>query len=393
MIYFWCTHASLVQPLAFVHSSEERICHLFNKIKDVLNRCLQQIKACLEKRNHSRLNPSPIVLNPSISLSTGIKEAEKKVLVESPREQKSEKISFHETPMGPPTKVEELEDLIMHKISSDFSTDFRSIKKENLWMLVFMERDRILKSNQAESGYKEAYEKEEKGYLKGILNGYLYMLQTLHEPLTAELYEKIHDASVEGVSSESEEAGIPKGFRKYTDGGEAFELVWKEKEGTTHTVSEQGLKELAERYRTYKYEFDGQEYYPLKEAMVDPKKTIDPTQKTRSFIKLKPTRPETCRANASFCIHLFEKAPKNTEAEKLLAAARLCQDLDQFHLFVDGNIRTTGILVLNKVLMQMGLSPCVMRDVNQLDCLSEAEIVQLIREGQAFFKELTGAKK
>lgn len=84
----------------------------------------------------------------------------------------------------------------------------------------------------------------------------------------------------------------------------------------------------------------------------------------------------------------YHLAPKTTEDEKLHAIARLCQDLDQLHVFVDGNIRTTGILLLNKLLIENGLSPSVMHDVNQLDCLSEDELVTIIKEGQEFFQRL-----
>jgi prophage maintenance system killer protein len=84
----------------------------------------------------------------------------------------------------------------------------------------------------------------------------------------------------------------------------------------------------------------------------------------------------------------YEALPKTNEEEKLIAIATLCQDLDQMHVFVDGNIRTTGILVLNKLLLQQRLSPSVLEDVNCLDCLSVAEIVEKIREGQAYFQAL-----
>ncbi len=266
----------------------------------------------------------------------------------------------------------------VHSLMKDIPCNsFKTISQEQLWKLLFMERDRLADG-------KYAYEKEEPGYLNGMLAGYLFMLETLHHPLTPELYEQLHDAAIRGVSSREEPSGIPEGFAKYSDGKEAFQLHWGS------TVSADGVRELSERYKSYRYQ-DSQNYDThefLKEALDPPKKTIDLTGRNPSFIRLKPRRPETCRANVAACIQVYEARPKITQKQKLSAIARLCQDLDQLHVFVDGNIRTTGILLANRLLLQQGLSPCVMQDVNQLDCLSEAELVIRLQEGQDFFQTL-----
>ena len=250
------------------------------------------------------------------------------------------------------------------------------INTKSLWKVVFMERKHI------EDG-KWAYEGIEPGYLQGIYKGYALMLETLTTPLTSSLYKDLHDACAKDVKSEEAPEGIPLGFRTWQDGAEGFPLIMGE------TCSQVGISELFDRYRTYKY-IDPEtqdEYYPLKDAMVSPlKTTTDPIP----TLRLKPTTEKTCSVNVDFCISLYEKAPKRTEEEKLHAIARLCQDLDQFHVFVDGNIRTTGILVLNKLLLENKLAPAAMKDVNQLDCLSEQEIVDLIKEGQEYFRKAIG---
>lgn len=241
-----------------------------------------------------------------------------------------------------------------------------------------MERDRI------DQGCF-SYEREEPGYLQGILEGYLYMLQTLDDPLTADLYERLHDTGVRGVSTASLSEGIPTGFRLWRDGKEAFQLQ------LNNTLSPRGYQELIHRYKTYRF-IDGDtsnEHFILKEAMENPSKTIDLSGNFPSFIKLRPMRPETCRLFVDYCISIYQQAPKHSDNQKLHAIARLCQDLDQLHVFVDGNIRTSGILLLNRLLIENQLSPCVLRDVNQLDCLSEDEIIELILEGQQFFRSLT----
>jgi hypothetical protein len=264
----------------------------------------------------------------------------------------------------------------MQKTMMKYPNLFGRLPQHETWKLLFMERDKIANG-------KMAYESEEQGYLEGVLNGYLFMLETLDQKLTPDLYESLHDACAKGVFSQEEPDGIPLGFRTFQNGGEAFGVE------VGSTLSERGAQELFARYDAYSYKdpVTGDVFFPAKEALVNPRQTIDLTV-PRSYIRLKPTRPETCRSHIAYLLSLYEKSPRSTREEKLHAIARLCQDVEQFHFFVDGNVRTAGILLLNRLLILEGLSPCVMRDVNQLDCLSENEIVELIEEGQAFFQSL-----
>ncbi len=254
---------------------------------------------------------------------------------------------------------------------------FQASEPGDFWKLLFMEREKLSRG-------RDVYESEEPGYLLGMYKGYLHMLQTINDPLTPALYRELHDVVSEGVYSNEEGSNIPLGFRSVSDGAEAFRVIWGE------TLSRAGYDELLQRYKTYHYvdPMTGDLFYFLKEAMESPQNTIDLSGKRPSFLRLKPTRPETAEINVGACIHFFEQRPKRTEAEKLSAIVRLCQDLDQLHVFVDGNIRTTGILLLNRLLIQQDLSPCILEDVNVLDCLSERELVEKIWEGQAIFQRI-----
>lgn len=243
-----------------------------------------------------------------------------------------------------------------------------SIKKEDIWKLLFMERKRI-------SIGKSAYEEEEPGYISSMIKGYLFMLQSMEKKFNSVLYEQLHDECIRNVTTQQEPDGIPLGFRKYTDGGEAFDLKLGE------TVSKEGVKELLNRRITYRYTDEiGDSIFPLKTTLANHSTIFKDL-----YMKLKPTHPQTCKANTDFAISLYEKADKSTEEKTLLAIVRLCQDLDQFHVFVDGNIRTIGILVLNRLLIQNQLTPAVLSDVNAFDCLSEKELISCICEGQRFF--------
>jgi hypothetical protein len=70
---------------------------------------------------------------------------------------------------------------------------------------------------------------------------------------------------------------------------------------------------------------------------------------------------------------------------KLRAIALCCRNLEQLHPFPDGNARTIGVLVLNKLLLEQGLPPAALEDANRLDAYSVAEVMQEIKKGQERF--------
>jgi prophage maintenance system killer protein len=72
---------------------------------------------------------------------------------------------------------------------------------------------------------------------------------------------------------------------------------------------------------------------------------------------------------------------------ELKAIARCVQRLAQVHLFWDGNARTNGFLVLNKLLLERGLSPAMIEDPNDFDIFPVEELVNSIQIGQQRFAE------
>jgi hypothetical protein len=65
--------------------------------------------------------------------------------------------------------------------------------------------------------------------------------------------------------------------------------------------------------------------------------------------------------------------------------------LEQAHLFNDGNARTVGFLMLDRLLLSTGMSPALMFNPNAFDGFSVSELVQSIRQGQEKFAQYTGA--
>lgn len=275
-----------------------------------------------------------------------------------------------DTPPSDPFTI--LEDQLYAKMQS--LSAFQGLKKENMWKLLFMER-RFMDNG------KFAMETEEPGYLQAMMKGYLFMLNTLGQPLTPEFYEQMHDQVVDGLKTKEYQNGVPKGYRKYEDGGEAFGLHCPE------TASEKGLNELYARWKSYCFSDEtNDECKFLQAVMKSPPIFTEGT--TRYLLQLKPIRPETCKKIIQFYQKTYQIAPKNDENEKLRAIVRICQDKEDTHVFIDGNVRNAGILLINKLLLEQGLSPTALYDVNCLDGLSEDELIERIKEGQAFVRSL-----
>jgi len=74
--------------------------------------------------------------------------------------------------------------------------------------------------------------------------------------------------------------------------------------------------------------------------------------------------------------------------KKLELIIRTCQDLDQAHVFADGNIRTIAFLVMNKMLIENDLNPTCMYDPNVLDCTDIKTLIEHVKTGQAYFLSL-----
>ena len=66
----------------------------------------------------------------------------------------------------------------------------------------------------------------------------------------------------------------------------------------------------------------------------------------------------------------------------LLPIVKLIARLNHLHPFIDGNIRTFGVLLLNYLLMSNGFLPAMMWDPNDFDVFDYQGLVKKVREGQ-----------
>jgi hypothetical protein len=77
-----------------------------------------------------------------------------------------------------------------------------------------------------------------------------------------------------------------------------------------------------------------------------------------------------------------------SDHEKLTVIGRAVQDLYRSHVFEDGNTRTTVFTVMNRMLLDNGLSPSILQEPKAAAGFSGPEFVQHMREGQQRFQDL-----
>lgn len=77
--------------------------------------------------------------------------------------------------------------------------------------------------------------------------------------------------------------------------------------------------------------------------------------------------------------------------QKIRVIARYMQQLLQLHPFADGNIRTSYIL-LNRLLVEEGLSMTLLINPNRIYSFDEEELVLSIQEGQGYFSEFKAGR-
>lgn len=218
------------------------------------------------------------------------------------------------------------------------------------------------------------YFEDERGYMGSMLRALCLMIDTLDTPLTAAMLEELHTAAVSGTYSTSCEknrlpAKIPCGYRHCA--GVAFILA--------DNATPAGLAEFNGSEKST------QDWISIRQTPVG--KILQMTPKTALECRSKANHIINHYSQAIHRACVFESADTREQAI-LHSIAQCCQDLDQHHLFEDGNIRTIVFLCMNKLLLQNGYSPALWKDPNYIDMHSVEEIVGLIRDGQKAYQRL-----
>lgn len=262
------------------------------------------------------------------------------------------------------------------------------------------------------------YEEKEPGYLESMFAGLNLILKNVNTPLTIEFIEKLHDTCV---------GKIKLSYAYIDDNGEIktmlekFPLGIRRNEGTSFglivngwesNVSEQGMRELLEKLA------DGDNYFEVKgeyqqdvynaSALTDKLITeefaaqvIEKIKNSSYVISInrspngqnsKNNTAKVIRQRMASIIQQYQQtiATATEQDTKLNAIVSCIHELELTHPFYDGNCRTFGILLLNKLLLQEGFSPTVVANADAFDAYGTAELCEMVRKGMKFFEKETG---
>jgi hypothetical protein len=264
----------------------------------------------------------------------------------------------------------------------------------------------------------KTFDVREPGYMMAMKKAFQFLMSApkgaylCSEYLNPSFLEELHALAVEGVNSVRRQDNNPEGeiisseplrmgFRIPGDRNvesfglkKGFEAVPGETSGAT--VSSPGVHQLVNKLKDHVYSYTIDEspdtFFVFDDAVANSKEFKDHVKKRTELptsIKLRPV-PSGASLEPSILtiIQAFLETDKITEEEKLQAVATLVQNLDQLHPFYDGNIRVFALLLINRLLFDLNLTPTCLEDPNCVDCLSIEEIIIEIRKGQAHFLSL-----
>lgn len=244
----------------------------------------------------------------------------------------------------------------------------------------------------------------EQGYLRGMLQGFAFMLSTLGQPLTGALLRDLHDAAVRGVlrvTGEPFGLGYIRrpwsyGFIRNVDG----------KLPMLPAITQEGWREIFEErliYYRYRRWVDPcarhlwsaapreQHLVRIKRLRKSSGERLEPTWRCRKG----PELQAEVDARLEEALRSFREASASATgdpAAQLTAMARLCRKLELLHVFPDGNCRTMCFLLLPKLLLEAGFPPVILGTPHIFDgYYGSREMVALIVHGFKNFRRLRDA--
>lgn len=256
---------------------------------------------------------------------------------------------------------------------------FDGFPKEDLWRLTLDGRfqDKTINGGpnlfyRGEFGFEN-----EAGYTAGVMNAMVTMLGTLGQRLTPDLYETLHDLAVDQVLARDKTLGQPEYIEKQMRDGTDANF----RSDSRGSLSRDGLNETVLRGQN-------DDWFQVK---VDGPPDLGGPGPTIMTVECQPRSAAECRQRVADILDRYYQAFDNfddqtTADQRLDAIVQCCQSLEQSHIFGDANLRNIAFVVMQKLLIENGLSPSIMHNPNVFDGHSAAEIRELIKEGQDTFE-------
>lgn len=258
----------------------------------------------------------------------------------------------------------------------DLGDAIRNCRVSQLGRLTDPDRDacRLLLDGSAQSGDFSTRFESEAGYMVGMMSAFEMMLGTLGKKLDCDGYESLQKKAVAGVKERKDNTrGLKPGFRDANGVCVGLNFLNMTPDGRHQYEECHGNDEGTSIRRAM---CSTQEYLVCKELPRDRIQEICQNIFDCYYRKLEELRAVTADDSA------------RREYDVLRLIADCCQSLDQYHLFADGNIRTSVFLVMNKLLLENGLRPVLPHDPNVMDMHSLSEIASHILDWQDNFDRL-----
>ncbi len=280
---------------------------------------------------------------------------------------------------------------------------FRSLATHNLinlWQL-FIDNDR--QHNIGPLGF----DIKEPGYLKSMMNGFDYIIQTINTPIDRQYIQTLHDLSIASTTTylqyidEQENVqqlpqAFEQGYRLYDtasfalDHKNATAIGLAELYNQIHTAQLPGVhleymlsNSANETLHIENYTGIVSDYIPYFEKIIA--QTTSGTHYLGVFTEAQHMLERT-QAHITEFNSTINRA--QTTEEKLHIICRFIQKIEVTHPFSDANCRTFGVLLLNKLLLQYDLSPCILKNPNIIDAYSLKELIEEITIGMEKFSHL-----
>lgn len=280
--------------------------------------------------------------------------------------------------------------------------------KNNIYRLL-MDGDLNNKVDLGEQSFED-----EKGYLRGMLNGLILILNSHGKAIDADDIAELHDACVGAVKKDA--AGredMPQGYRDGYDG----RILMTE----GYNYNNQGITEFKARNAGQFEECEGvfirdifdragnkgtdtRDSSPLEVTQVAHKWSIlsSNNNANKYGLIINPKSADDIKASVAEILAQFysemrkingkgdeSHVPVDADSfdqQRLESIVRCTQRLEQEHPFPDGNLRTFAFLLMNKLLLDSGMTPCIIERPNMFDGYDTQSLITEVKKGQQKFQ-------
>lgn len=234
---------------------------------------------------------------------------------------------------------------------------------------------RLLMDGDDGSRCNPALYEDERGYMAAMMGAFSRMLDEVRRkrPLDGELFEQYHGHAVAGVQ-DREGAPLLANYRH--EKAVCY--------GVDFGEGEQGAARR-EEWEARLDRYPGSKNWSW---LTQFKSSLFVVTGKQSRTQCREKAEQIIRAHYERMLKLDNRDVLTRDQLVRESIAECCVELEQYHLYSDGNLRTIAFLVMNHLLLEAGMLPVVPDDPNLLDVCTVAETARLILIWQQRFQDL-----